>query len=227
MSVKVLIVDDDASFRKLLEIRIRAIFPECEFTIFESISPARDYLKQPGHQSFDLVVLDEFLPDGRGAEFLSEGLLRELAVLSMSSDDAPEIPGSAVSAGATYFLSKRSISDPLFPPLVKGVMERNRIQRELSAAKADAAVVEAVRTLVGTLKHEINNPLGAVLGAAYLFKASPDTTPQQREAASLVEESGKRIKHVLEQLSGTLKLEKVSKADVDVFQVPGDASWKK
>lgn len=227
LAQEVLIIDDDPSFRKLLELRLKSFLTAPIFTIYDSLSAARAALKDSVSVRYDLVVLDEHLPDGRGAEFLAEGWFRDLAVLSMSSDDSPDIPGSAISAGATFFLEKRSISEPLFRPLVLGVMERNRLQRELIAARVECAVVETVRTLVGTLRHEINNPLGAVIGGVYLFSNDANSSSEQKEAAALIEQSGKRIKHVLDKLCSTLELETVSKSNSSVFHIPGDKPWQK
>jgi len=150
-----------------------------------------------------------------------------LAVLCVSSDTSPEIPGATLKAGATYFLNKVQISEPLFEPLVRGILDRNQLQRELSQAKIDAAVIDTVRTLVSTLRHEINNPLGAVLGAAYLLRKDGEAAPEQARAAELVEVSGRRISHVLEQLCKAVSVEKVSKAQQEVFQIPGDEEWEK
>lgn len=225
MSYRVLIIDDDKAFRKLLEISLRDVLPEISVVTADHLEPARKIMSET-KEEFDLVVLDQHLPDGRGVDLLEEGWFKELAVLMVSSDDAPDIPGASLKAGATYFLSKTRIREPLFKPLVQGIIDRNKIQHQLRQSLLDSAVLETVKTLVGTLKHEINNPLGAVLGAAYLLKTSPLGTDEQREAAALVESSGRRIKHVLEELCKAVALEPVTKANQKVFHIPGDKPWE-
>ncbi len=225
MPFKALIIDDDGAFKMLLERRLKSFVPDLSVTYFNRLALAREYLSQNTDAAFDIVFLDEHLPDGRGADFLSEGLFKDLAVLSVSSDTAPEIPGKTLSAGAAYFLSKTSVSEPLFRPLVEGIIDRNKIQRELSKLKMDSLVVDTVRTLVGTLRHEINNPLGAVLGAAYLLRNNAAASADQKEAAQLVESSGQRIKHVLDELCKAIQVESVTKANQKVFHIPGDKPW--
>lgn len=225
MAFHALIIDDDTSFKMLLERRLRSFIPELSVTYFNKLGLAREFLKSTKELNFDIVFLDEHLPDGRGADFLNEGLFQDLAVLSVSSDTAPEIPGKTLQAGATFFLSKVSVSEPLFRPLVEGIIDRNKIQRELTRLKLDTVVVDTVRTLVGTLRHEINNPLGAVLGAAYLLRSNSSASPEQKEAAELVESSGKRIKHVLDELCKAVAVEPVTKANQKVFHIPGDKPW--
>lgn len=226
MNLKVLFIEDDHAFKRLAEVRLRSFFPDISVTHFDSLALAREFLSKEPEISFDLVILDEHLPDGRGVELLKEGCFSELAVLSVSSDPAPEIPGDSLRAGAAYFLSKTSLSQPLFEPLVRGIIDRNRLQKELSEAKLDSAVINTVKTLVSTLRHEINNPLGAVLGAAYLLRNNPDANKEQQQAAELVESSGKRIKHVLDQLVQAIAVESVDKAHHKVFHIPGDSPWE-
>jgi len=226
MTLSILIIDDDLSFKKLLERRIRSFFPDMQVTTFETLTRAREFLKETDAKTFDLIILDEHLPDGRGMDLLKEKWFEDLAVLSVSSDDAPEIPGALLVAGATYFLSKNSISQPLFEPLIRGIIDRNLLQRKLTKARLDTAIMDTVKTLISTLKHEINNPLGAVLGAAYLLRNNPAADANQKQAAELVESSGQRIKHVLEQLSHAISVEPVEKANQKVFHIPGDAPWE-
>ncbi len=222
---KILIIDDDVSFKKILQLRLKSFMPDMQVQSFEDLSSARKFLQEKGLADVDLVILDQHLPDGRGIDLLNEGWFSQKAVLSVSSDTAPEIPGALVQAGATFFLSKTSISEPLFKPLVLGLIDRNKIQRELEEIRLRTAVVDNIKTLVNTLRHEINNPLGAVIGAAYLLRNQQSASPEQKEAAELVESSGKRIKHVLDQLCEAIALDPVTKAKQKVFHIPGDKRW--
>lgn len=222
---KVLIVDDDEAFTKLLQLRLKSFMPGMELTNFTKLAPAREFLQQIEKPDFDLVILDEHLPDGRGAEFLNEGWFQDLAVLAVSSDTDPDIPGATVQAGAMYFLNKSQVKEPLFRPLVLGLIDRNRIQRELAESRVQGAIIDTVRTLVSTLRHEINNPLSAVLGGAFMFRSTADPESNQAEAAAIVEKSGKRIQHVLEQLCQAIELEPVIKGQSKVFPIEGDQPW--
>lgn len=223
MTCYILIIDDDASFRKIVQMRLKSFIPDLNLEQVDSLAKAREALKEK--QKYDLVVLDEHLSDGRGLDLLKEGWFEDLAVLSVSSDDHPSIPGASLGAGATFFLNKMRVSEPLFQPLVQGIIDRNRLQRELGQARLQQEKVKTVKTLVATLRHEINNPLGAVLGAAYLLSNRPGATPEQRETAELVEKSGKRIKYVLDELCKAMEIEAVTKADHAVFHIPGDKPW--
>ena len=94
MTSKILIVDDDESFKKIVEMRLKSFLSPVEITWLNRTEKAREYFKNAPEAEFDLVVLDQHLPDGRGLDLLKEGLFKSLAVLSMSSDNDPEIPGN-------------------------------------------------------------------------------------------------------------------------------------
>ena len=226
MAFSVLMIEDDLSFQKLLEKRLKSFIPELNVTHFDNIEAARKHLKEHNKPYFDLVVLDEHLPDGRGVEILGEGWFEDLAVISISSDKSPETPGALVQAGAAYFLEKTAISQPLFRPLIEGIIDRNNIQKEFLKSKVDSAIIDTVKTLAGTLRHEINNPLGAVLGAAFILKMKDASEKERQEAIELVESSGQRIKHVLDELCAAVEVEPVKKADQTVFHIPGDQPWE-
>lgn len=224
---KILIIDDDAEFTQLLVIRLKSFMGEISITHFQNLAEARKFLATLESVDFDLVIVDEHLPDGRGGDLVGENWFHNLAVLSVSSDDAPEIPGKSLLAGAGYFLPKRKLSEPLLEPLIRGIIDRNRLQKQLHETQIQFAVMDNVKTLIATLKHEINNPLGAVLGAAYLLKESTEVSEELKSAARLVETSGQRIKHVLEELAQAIELTSVNKANHKVFHIPGDKPWEK
>jgi len=226
MATTILILDDSVEFRTLMSMRLKSFIPDLTLLVFSSIAEARQGIRERLTQQPDLVILDHHLPDGIGLELLTEEKLEGLAILAVSSDADPEIPGSSMRAGATYFLSKDKVRDPSFKPLVLGLVDRNRVQRELEELRRKAMVVDTVRTLVDTLRHEINNPLGAVLGATFILKSTTVSIDDRREAARLVEESGKRIKFVLDELSKAVSLDSVMKSEHRVFHVPGDKPWE-
>jgi len=68
-------------------------------------------------------------------------------------------------------------------------------------------------------------PLGAVMGAAYVLSRSETASPEQKEAAGLVDTSSKRIKHVLDQICEAVEMKPVMKARHKVFHIPGDKPW--
>lgn len=225
-NINILLIDDDKNFRKILVIRLKSKYKYCSITEAEDLESARLILSK---EEFNLVILDQHLPDGTGSEFLTEPFLMNTPVLSMSSDEAPEIPGTTMLKGARFFLSKKNVSEAFFLPLTESLIERSRIEKEIETAKKSQTVLETVKTLLGTLRHEINNPLGAVFGAMYVLKSTDgnNISEENKKALQLIHESSLRIKNVLEALSQATELELVDKATEKLFLIPGDSKWDK
>jgi DNA-binding NarL/FixJ family response regulator len=225
MIARILIIDDDEPFAKVIERRIQTCLPNANFTKFNNLHGFREFRKDNPLATFDLVIIDEHLPDGRGSDFIKEQGLNQQPVLSVSSDLSDDMPARTFKAGAHYFLPKGKVSEALFQPLVLALIERFRLEREVENLKLTSALTDNVKTLVKTLKHEINNPLGTLMGACFVLKRSAKD-PADQHTAELIEQSAKRIQHVLDQFTQALQLETVSKAEHQVFQVPGDKKWE-
>ena len=223
--IKVLIVDDDVAFAKIVQMRVKSWREQALIKHCTSLTEARETLAQ-SKDGFELVILDQHLPDGIGFELLQEEGIKSAAVLSISSDDAPELPAENVKKGAQHFLSKRQVSSPVFVALIEAVLERKAAEKDRHALEAKKAKFDAIKTLLATLRHEINNPLGAVLGATYLLKHEGQLDDKQVETIKLIESSGQRINHVLMQLCEAAELEEVTKGQSKVFHVPGDKPWE-
>jgi signal transduction histidine kinase len=226
MPLCALIVEDDKNFRRLVEIRLRGWCEDIEITLADSLGAARRILDEE-EKDFSLVILDQHLPDGMGWTLFSHPKLTDAAVLAVSADDAPELPGKTVQAGAKHFLRKQQIAEPLLLPLLDAILERKKLEAELIKSKIEKSRMDTIRVLLGTLRHEINNPLGAVLGGAFLLRAEGELDDEQQKLLGLIEESGKRIKHVLEQLCEAAELQEITKGSEQLFHVPGDPEWDK
>ncbi|HQH26390.1 MAG TPA: histidine kinase dimerization/phospho-acceptor domain-containing protein, partial [Oligoflexia bacterium] len=211
--------------RRLLELRLKHWRTDLEISAAETLEEARKLLDSSSG-NFALVVLDQHLPDGIGHTLISHSRLEESAVLAVSADNSPDLPANSLKAGAGHFLAKQQISEPLFLPLLSALIERKSLEAELIKTRIQQSRMETIRTLIRTLRHEINNPLGAVLGGAFLLRAEGRLEAEQAQAIRLIEESGMRIKRVMEQLSDAAQLEEVTKAHEQLFQIPGDPVWE-
>ena len=225
MALNILLLEDDTAFAKIVQIRLRHWKEDLQFFHATNIAAARKLIESDQH--FDLAILDHHLPDGVGSDLFDHEKLQFVAVLAVSSDENPEIPAKSVIAGAQHFLNKRQVIEPLFIPLLEALIERKHLERELLEARLKQSALETIRVLLATLDHEINNPLGAVLGGAYLLRTAGSLDAEQKEALKLIEESGNRIKHVIKELRSAANLEQVTKGKVETFHIPGDKPWGK
>lgn len=222
---RVLVVEDDELFIRLLQIRLKSWKPNVAVDIAQSLVEAERLLSIPSRH-YELVILDQMLPDGMGSELFGHPRLQFTAVLAVSADPSPIIPGAAIEAGAQHFLGKKQVSEPLFIPLINAIIQRKKIEEQLIKARIEESRLSTIKVLLSTLRHEINNPLGAVLGGAYLIRARGGLESDQQDPLRLIEESSHRIRHVIEQLCEAAQLEEVTKGQERVFHVPGDTPWE-
>lgn len=225
MNERILIIDDDTAFIELLELRLQSILENPEFKTFNLLADAEKYL-QSNVFNFDLVIIDQHLPDGLGSDFIKRNYFQFSAVLSMSSDDAADIPAKSIGAGANFFLSKKNLSAPLFAPMIHGLIQRNTFAGALYSANKRLTKLDTIRKLISTLRHEINNPLAAIIGSVFLLrKKHPSSETDEGQAVKLIEASAERIKTVLGELGQAEEVAESSKADEKLFMIPGDPEW--
>ena len=102
MSARILVIEDDAAIRAMLErgLRLAGHLP----TLAEDLAAGRELWGD----AFDVVLLDVMLPDGNGLELLAE---RRAAgdttpTVLLTAREEAQLRERATQAGATAFLSK-------------------------------------------------------------------------------------------------------------------------
>ncbi|MGE4133435.1 MAG: ATP-binding protein [Bdellovibrionales bacterium] len=80
----------------------------------------------------------------------------------------------------------------------KEMKERTEREREMSLQLAQASKLTALGTLASGVAHELNNPLGAVLGYADILAESPSLTEEERGLA-------RRIAALVDRMAGTIR----------------------
>ncbi|AIE87125.1 response regulator [Fimbriimonas ginsengisoli] len=98
----VLVVDDNATNRRILEENLRAW--NCLVTSFDSPLKALDYLAQPNRRECDLILTDYLMPDMDGVEFAQAVKDVPLVLLSSAVDIRPQREWAAI--GLVAWLAK-------------------------------------------------------------------------------------------------------------------------
>jgi DNA-binding response OmpR family regulator len=184
----------------------------------ESLAAGREAL---GTASWDLLLLDRVLPDGDGAalcqELKQDPAMQTLPVILLTARDAPEDRVEGLLRGADDYIAKPFRAKE-FLARIRGALRTVALQRELMqkaeelARKNDelertqARLVQTERLAaigqVGlAIRHEVNNPLGTVLGYAELLLAQTETlTPDQRKKLEAIRRAALRIRDVVRRL---------------------------
>ena len=135
-----LIVDDDSFDRSLLRQAVQRQRPDMQTFEFDKLSEARDYLKT-AHA--DLILLDNRLPDGRGADLAVElranPRLVDTPIIVVTGDDV-----STLDHGVTA-LSKEELSATNLGELVAEFLKARRIERSTNEGRLVEAFGETMQ----------------------------------------------------------------------------------
>ncbi|MFZ6750478.1 sigma-54-dependent transcriptional regulator [Undibacterium sp. Ren11W] len=127
-TMRVLVVDDEAHLRELLEITLIKMGLDVDSA--ESLSVARSYLAKT---SYALVLTDMRLPDGSGMELVQEvgSLYKNTPIAVITAFGSADNAVVALKAGAFDYVSKPVALDQL-RKLVRSALQMNQVPVEIS-----------------------------------------------------------------------------------------------
>jgi len=145
MSKRMLIIEDDTSLNQMLQLH----FDEQGFQV-TGVPRCEAGLSSLEQRVYDLILLDQQLPDGTGLELLHQIREREpeQAVIMMTGQHNLELAIQAIKAGAADFIHK-PIKTEALQIIVDRVLENRRLSREVEALQAPSGTVLEGRELIG------------------------------------------------------------------------------
>jgi eukaryotic-like serine/threonine-protein kinase len=137
---RVLIIDDDAEFRRLLRLHLETAWPDAEIA---ERDPLRDGLlaREFTAAAFDVVVLDHDPPGANGFELLRDYASRPLfpPVILLVPDESAETMRKGVQAGAEHLIAKDRIEHRLFVGAIGEAARKRKRLMALFKGTPDAA----------------------------------------------------------------------------------------
>ena len=151
-SYRLLVIDDSKRDTLLLE-RILQQADDASFTITHSDS-ARAGLEELASQTYDLVLLDYYLPDMDGLAFLTEKQQRGMTtpVIMLTAFGEERLPVAAMQAGALDYFRKDQVNSGLLGKAIRQAIEKARLQ---TSAVADAARLREMEETVARLQAQL------------------------------------------------------------------------
>ena len=145
MPHRLLIIEDDASLNQMLQLH----FEELGFAV-TGVQRCDQGRQQLERQAFDLLLLDQQLPDGTGLELLE--IIRQQspdqAVVMMTGQHDLELAIQAIKIGAADFIHK-PINTEALQIVVDRVLEARRLSRQVAALQPAADETPPDRMLIG------------------------------------------------------------------------------
>jgi DNA-binding NtrC family response regulator len=157
-SYQLLVIDDSKRDILLLE-RILRQAEDAAFAVTH-VESARDGLEALSRDSYDLVLLDYYLPDMDGIAFLEEKQSRGLQtpVIMLTAFGQERLPVAALQAGALDYFRKDEVNSSLLGKAIRQAIEKARLQ---ASALADAARLQDLEETVARLQQQLKELQGS------------------------------------------------------------------
>jgi DNA-binding response OmpR family regulator len=191
----ILIIDDDINIRNVIKLNLTKENYEvmCAEDALEGISKIATY--RP-----DLIILDIMMPAIDGYEVLNllktSDNLNDIPVIMLTAKDEMEDMIRGFNYGADDYLPKpfeiRELSAK-----IRALLRIKELQRKLIESERMAAIGQ----IALTIRHEINNPLTAIVGQSeMILKKDKSISPDIRELLEYIYKDGITIKSIVAEI---------------------------
>ena len=198
MKVRVLVVDDDHDFGRLVTSVVR------DAGFGEAVWVATGAAALKSAAECDIVLLDHQLPDTTGLDLLPalRTLPTQPSVILVTAHGDEALAVRALRAGADDYVIKDGSLPSLLPEVIERVRRHRALGEALAAAERDLVHAErlaAIGQLNVTLHHTMNNPLMAAFAETELLLGSKLTREQAGSVKGIRDALG-RIRDILHRL---------------------------
>jgi signal transduction histidine kinase len=206
--LRILLVEDDSAFVDYLHRSLQA--PGLQLTTARRLSAA---LSAVARDRFDAILLDLNLPDSEGLETLRRitTVAAHVPVVVLTGMDDAQQAHEAVRMGAEDWLTKVSGDPDVVVRALRYAIERKRLTSRLVRLQK----LEAVGHLAGSVAHEFNNVLTAIVCNAALAQSAVDEHVRSR-ALDEVQHAAMRGSLLTRQLVGVSRPRTASARVADV-----------
>jgi response regulator of citrate/malate metabolism len=199
----ILIVEDEPavaqSFNHILK---RSLEYNYNVTLVDSAEQALESLKRAG--TFDVILLDFYLPGITGGDFLRALRTRDQAtvVIVISASQDYRIVHDVFKLGADEYLTKDELSNPyVLEKAILAGLEKREYQKDASRSEVGRQRIDAITTIIRTVHHELNNPMAIIdLTLNKIHSSSAHLEPETKAYLKEIQDNVDRMSDILRRL---------------------------
>jgi CheY-like chemotaxis protein len=203
VSRNILIVEDDeavaASYQHILK---RSLEYNYKLKSVTSAEDALESVKKAG--TFDVILLDFYLPGITGGEFLRALRTRDqdTVVIVISSSQDYKIVHDVFKLGADDYLTKEELMNAyVLEKAILAGLEKREYQRSMARSEVVRQRMDAITTIIRTVHHELNNPMAIIDLTLSKLTSSPEITdPMIKAQVKEIQENVDRMSDILRKL---------------------------
>lgn len=199
----ILIVDDNPVNRDMLARRLQQEGYQSDFAEDGVIA-----LEKLENNAFDLVLLDIMMPQMNGFEVLehmqNNPKLYSVPVIVISAIDDIASTVKCLELGAEDYLSK-PFNSTILKARISSSLEKNRLRKE--EVKRLVQLNAMKDQFVGTVSHDLRNPITSILGYSDLLKNI--LADQDEQTLNFLERIQRNAHHMLDMINDLLDIAKI------------------
>ncbi len=205
--LRLLIVEDDSAFARLLRLRLRRAEDRFQVEQVETVRAAHAAVQR---EVPDLVLLDLVLPDGRGLDLVEPLEKTRYAVIVLTAHGDESAAVEAMRAGALDYLTKSaSVLEHLVPILERTAQRWRELQaqrrlgeaqKQLERQLLQAQKNDALGLLAGGIAHDFSNILTAIAGFTNAALTELDAASRAAQDLEQVLVASKRARGLVERV---------------------------
>ena len=159
-TIKILVVDDDPHFTRLIEMfLVQSGRSRFAITVCSDAVGALAVLKND--MSFDVILLDYYLPEMNGdalmRTMIENGLF--IPVIFITAIKEFRLAVEAMKLGVYNYLVKENLTAQTLVKCVYNVIERNKLQQELTTLEVSTNRLEAIQEMVFDISKNLVEPI--------------------------------------------------------------------
>lgn len=201
---KVLVVDDEATNRKLL----RAVLSRAEeaYTVMEADS-GKAMLESVDRERPDIILLDVMMPEMTGYEacekLKSNKKYGAIPVLFITALDTTEDMVKCFSAGAADYIMK-----PINAEEIKARVKTHLRIKRAEEERLESENLKTVQNMVATYNHNMNQPLMVLYTYLSVLMESVEETDDKHKTIEKMKKELDKLNKILQQIQTIQKVER-------------------
>jgi response regulator of citrate/malate metabolism len=216
--INILLIEDNKDFAKLLQVYLHR-FEKDRFNVVWKENYAEAITEIDSNESLDVVLMDYFLPGKSGLDITKELIERKinLPIIFLTVNRDFEVVLKVMKLGVADYIVKEEVSSPMLPKTIINVMQKKRLQDQLTQVEVSKHRVAVMREMLAGVLDDLEQPLVDMRDVVSRLKVI-HAESAQKNYVKIIDDNIARIFEKLEKLK-VLKQDKTVQYIKDIRMI--------